>query len=106
MPVRWRAWDAPQFFNFRNYMDFCGGILTDKYVPWVDVVHMFMGEEGPVSADAAGGIYVAEDGRTVPDTINVQYEYPGHWICTYTRVPQAGMQREGIEFCGTQGHLW
>jgi predicted dehydrogenase len=104
-PVRWRPWDPPQFFNFRNYMDFCGGILTDKFVHWVDVVHMFMGEQGPLTADAAGGIYVAKDGRTVPDTLNVHYEYPGNWVCTYTNVSQAGMQREGIEFCGTRGHL-
>jgi predicted dehydrogenase len=104
-PVRWRPWDPPQFFNFRNYMDFCGGILTDKYVHWVDVVHMFMGEQVPLTADAAGGIYVAKDGRTVPDTLSVHYEYAGNWVCTYTNVHQGGVQREGIEFCGTQGHL-
>jgi predicted dehydrogenase len=104
-PVRWRAWDPRQFFNFRNYIDFCGGILTDKYVHWVDVVHMFMGEDGPLNADTAGGIYAAKDGRTVPDTLNVHYEYPGNWVCSYTNVPQAGLQREGIEFCGSQAHL-
>ncbi|HLK65899.1 MAG TPA: Gfo/Idh/MocA family oxidoreductase [Bryobacteraceae bacterium] len=104
-PVRWRPWNPPQFFNFRNYMDFCGGILTDKYVHWVDVVHMFLGEDVPLTADTAGGIYAAKDGRTVPDTLNVHYEYPGNWVCTYTNVPQAGLQREGIEFCGTQAHL-
>jgi len=27
----WREWDPPQYFNFRNYRDFCGGILTDKF---------------------------------------------------------------------------
>jgi predicted dehydrogenase len=104
-PVNWRDWDPKQFFNFRNYMDFCGGILTDKYVHWVDAVHMFMGQDAPVMADAAGGTFIAKDGRTVPDTLNVHYEYPGSWICTYTNVPQAGVAREGIEFCGTDGHL-
>jgi predicted dehydrogenase len=104
-PVRWRAWDPPQYFNFRNYIDFCGGILTDKFVHWVDVVHMFMEQDVPVSADAAGGIYKAKDGRTVPDTLNLHLEYPGNWVCTYSNIPQAGLQREGIEFCGTGGHL-
>jgi len=104
-PVQWRAWDPPQYFNFRNYIDFCGGILTDKFVHWVDVVHMFMEQDGPVSADAAGGIYRAKDGRTVPDTLNLHLEYPGNWVCTYSNTPQAGLQREGIEFCGTGGHL-
>ena len=105
-PVKWRAWDPPQYFNFRNYIDFNGGILTDKFVHWVDVVHMFMGQDGPVSADAAGGIYMAHDGRTVPDTLNVHLEYPGNWICTYSNTPQAKLDREGIEFCGTEGHLF
>jgi predicted dehydrogenase len=104
-PVKWRAWDPPQYFNFRNYIDFCGGMLTDKFVHWVDVVHMFMEQDGPVSADAAGGIYRAKDGRTVPDTLNLHLEYPGNWVCTYSNTPQAGLQREGIEFCGTGGHL-
>jgi predicted dehydrogenase len=104
-PVKWRAWDPPQFFNFRNYIDLNGGIMTDKFVHWVDVVHMFMDQDGPVTADTAGGIYMSHDGRTVPDTLNVHLEYPGNWVCTYSNTPQAGLQREGIEFCGTHGHL-
>src|SRR5262245_1317708 len=104
-PVRWREWDPPQYFNFRNYRDFSGGILTDKFVHWVDTVHMFMEQDGPEAADNIGGIYFAKDGRTVQDTINLHLEYPGAWICTYFNTPQAGLQREGIEFCGTQGHL-
>jgi predicted dehydrogenase len=104
-PVKWRAWDPPQFFNFRNYLDFNGGILTDKFVHWIDVVHMFMEQDGPISADTAGGIYFAKDGRTAPDTLNLHLEYPGNWIVTYFNTPQAGLQREGIEFCGSNGHL-
>jgi predicted dehydrogenase len=103
--VAWRPWDPPQYFNFRNYRDFSGGILTDKFVHWVDAVHMFMEQDGPISADNTGGIFLARDGRTVQDTINLHLEYPGKWICTYFNTPQAGLQREGIEFCGTQGHL-
>lgn len=104
-PAHWRDWDPPQYFNFRNYRDFCGGILTDKFVHWVDVVHMFMDQDGPVSAGNCGGIFAAKDGRTVQDTINLHLEYPGKWICTYFNTPQAGLQREGIEFCGSRGHL-
>jgi predicted dehydrogenase len=101
----WRAWDPPQYFNFRNYRDFSGGILTDKFVHWVDVVHMFMEQDGPISADNTGGLFIAKDGRDVQDTISLHLEYPGRWICTYTNLPQAAFPREGIEFCGTQGHL-
>jgi hypothetical protein len=71
----------------------------------VDVVHMFMDQDGPITADTTGGIFVSHDGRTVPDTLNVHLEYPRNWICTFSNTPQAGLQRDGIEFCGTQGHL-
>ena len=104
-PVRYRPWDPAQYFNFRNYIDLNGGILTDKFVHWVDVVHMFMGQDGPISADTAGGIFNSNDGRTVPDTLNVHLEYPGNWITTYANTPHAGLERECIEFCGSQGHL-
>ncbi len=66
---------------------------------------MFMEQDGPIAADNCGGIFAAKDGRTVQDTINLHLEYPGQWICTYFNTPQAGLQREGIEFCGTRGHL-
>ncbi|HEY7337610.1 MAG TPA: Gfo/Idh/MocA family oxidoreductase [Bryobacteraceae bacterium] len=104
-PVRWREWNPPQFFNFRAYRDFSGGILTDKFVHWVDTVHMFMGEDGPSAANMNGGIWVAKDSRSVPDTLHLQLEYPGNWLCTFTNVATAGMSRVGIEFCGTHGHL-
>jgi len=104
-PVNWRPWNPPQFFNFRNYIDLCGGILTDKYVHWVDVVHMFMDRQVPETTDTAGGLFVATDGRTVPDTLNLHATYPGKFACTFTNVPNAGGPRDGIEFCGTDGHL-
>ena len=104
-PVRWREWNPPQFFNFRNYRDFSGGIMTDKFVHWVDTVHMFMDQDGPTSVNMLGGIYAAKDGRTVPDMIDLQAEYPGNWMCTFTNLASAGQPRAAIEFCGTRGHL-
>ncbi|MFB3827256.1 MAG: Gfo/Idh/MocA family protein, partial [Bryobacteraceae bacterium] len=38
-PVRWREWDPPQYFNFRAYLDFGGGQVTDLFTHWIDVVH-------------------------------------------------------------------
>jgi hypothetical protein len=104
-PVRWRDWNPAQFFNFRNYRDFSGGILTDKFVHWVDTVHMFMEEDGPAVINMLGGAWAAKDRRTVPDTIDLQLEYPGKWLCTFTNLAAAGQARAAIEFCGTHGHL-
>lgn len=104
-PVRWREWNPPQYFNFRNYRDFSGGILTDKFVHWVDTVHMFMEEDGPSMVDMTGGLWVARDGRNVPDVIDVHVQYPGNWMCTFSNLATAGQARAAIEFCGTRGHL-
>jgi len=104
-PVRWREWNPPQYFNFRNYRDFSGGILTDKFVHWVDAVHMFLEEDGPSMIDMAGGLWVAKDGRNVPDVIDLHLQYPGNWICTFSNLAAANESRAAIELRGTRGHL-
>ena len=75
--MKWRDYDPQQFFNWRAYLDFGGGQVTDLFTHWIDVVHMFMGKDVPFAASAAGGVYHYNDGRTAPDTINVLLQYPG-----------------------------
>jgi predicted dehydrogenase len=70
-PVKWRDYDPQQYFNWRAYLDFGGGQVTDLFTHWIDVVHMFLGSDIPTSAVASGGVYAYKDGRTAPDTINV-----------------------------------
>jgi predicted dehydrogenase len=105
-PVRWRDYDPQQFFNWRAYLDFGGGQVTDLFTHWIDVVHMFLGQEVPKSAVAAGGVYNYKDGRTAPDTINVLLEYPSEFTATFEATLAPGIHGEGIEFCGTKGRLW
>ena len=75
-PLKWRDWDPQQYWNWRAYLDFGGGQVTDLFTHWIDVVHMFMGKDIPIAASASGGVYNYKDGRTAPDTINVLLEYP------------------------------
>lgn len=105
-PVKWRDWDPQQYYNWRAYLDFGGGQVTDLFTHWIDVVHMFMGSDIPVSASAAGGIYHYKDGRTAPDTINVLLEYPAQFTATFEATLVPGITGEGVEFCGTQGKLY
>jgi predicted dehydrogenase len=46
-PVKWRDYDPQQYWNFRAYLDFGGGQVTDLFTHWIDVVHMFMGPTFP-----------------------------------------------------------
>lgn len=105
-PVKWREWDPQQYWNWRAYLDFGGGQITDLFTHWIDVVHMFLGQDIPISAVAAGGVYVYKDGRTAPDTINVLLEYPNELTATFEATLAPGIRGAAVEFCGTQGRLW
>jgi predicted dehydrogenase len=105
-PLKWRDWDPQQYYNWRAYLDFGGGQVTDLFTHWIDVVHMFMGSDVPVSASAAGGVYHYKDGRTAPDTINVLLEYPAQFTATFEATLVPGITGAGIEFCGTEGKLY
>jgi predicted dehydrogenase len=105
-PVKWRDWDPQQYWNWRAYLDFGGGQVTDLFTHWIDVVHMFMGADIPISAVAAGGIYQYKDGRTAPDTINVLLEYPQQFTATFEATLVPGITGAGVEFCGTEGKLY
>lgn len=105
-PVKWRDWDPQQYWNFRAYLDFGGGQVTDLFTHWIDVVHMFLDQDNPISAVAAGGVYHYQDGRTAPDTINVVLEYPNDWMSTFEATLAPGLRGAGVEFVGTQGRLF
>jgi predicted dehydrogenase len=105
-PLKWRDWDPQQYWNWRAYLDFGGGQVTDLFTHWLDVVHMFMGVDNPISAQASGGIYHFKDGRTAPDTINVLLQYPSEFTATFEATLVPGITGAAQEFCGTQGRLW
>lgn len=105
-PLKWRDYDPQQYFNWRAYLDFGGGQVTDLFTHWIDVVHMFLGSEIPSSAVASGGIYAYKDGRTAPDTINVLLEYPTPFTATFEATLVPGITGAALEFCGTEGRLW
>ena len=105
-PLKWRDWDPQQYWNWRAYLDFGGGQVTDLFTHWIDVVHMFMGQDNPISASAAGGVYHYKDGRTAPDTINVLLEYPSQFTATFEATLAPGVTGAALELCGTEGRLW
>jgi len=105
-PVKWRDYDPQQYWNFRAYLDFGGGQVTDLFTHWIDVVHMFMDQDNPTAATASGGVYNYKDGRTAPDTITVALEYPAEWTATFEATLAPGIKGAAVEMCGTRGRLW
>jgi predicted dehydrogenase len=105
-PLKWRDWDPQQYWNWRAYLDFGGGQVTDLFTHWIDVVHMFTGQDIPCAAVASGGVYNYKDGRTAPDTINVLLKYPGEMTATFEATLVPGITGAAVEFAGTQGRLY
>ncbi|HWQ36267.1 MAG TPA: Gfo/Idh/MocA family oxidoreductase [Blastocatellia bacterium] len=105
-PARYRPFNAHQFYNWRAYFDFGGGQITDLFTHWIDVVHWYLGDDLPVAATAAGGVYHYKDGRTAPDTISIQLEYPKEWLATFEATLVPGGRGAAIEFMGTGGRLY
>jgi len=105
-PAKYREFDAHQFYNWRAYLDFGGGQITDLFTHWIDVVHWFVGEDLPMAATAAGGVFAYPDGRTAPDTISIQLEYPNKWIATFDATLVPGARGAALELMGTNGRLY
>ena len=104
--VKYRDWVPGQYLNFRAFLDFNGGKMTDFGHHWMDAVHMYMGERAPHSAVFAGGIfYPRNDGRTAPDTCNALFEYDGFSVLFQSNAYGAGNEY-GITFYGDQGKLF
>jgi len=110
--VKYRDWNPAQYLDFRAFLDFGGGKLTDFGAHWIDVVHMFMDTEAvhndaPLSAVAAGGVYYDfHDGRTAPDTISALYEYPGGFSVSFTSLAIDNGPEYKVEFLGSGGRLF
>lgn len=103
-PVRYRDWVPGQYLNFRAFLDFNGGKMTDFGHHWMDVVHMYMGERAPRSAVFAGGIYFdLKDGRTAPDTCNALFEYEGFSVLFQSNTYGG---EYGVTFYGDKGKLF
>jgi predicted dehydrogenase len=105
-PVSYRDWNPGQYLNFRAFLDFNGGKMTDFGHHWLDVVHMYMGERAPNSVVFAGGIYYDQhDGRTAPDTCNALFEYDGFSVLFQSNA-YAVAPEYGITFYGDKGKLF
>jgi predicted dehydrogenase len=103
-PVKYRDWVPGQYLNFRAFLDFNGGKLTDFGHHWMDAVHMYMGEHPPKSAVFAGGIFFDfHDGRTAPDTCNALFEYDGFSVLFQSNTYES---EYGITFHGDKGRLF
>ncbi len=75
-PAPKRPWDPRRFFEWRCYRDYSGGVATDLFVHRLTRILKACGLTYPSRVAGIGGIYVWDDGRELPDNIEVLLEYP------------------------------
>ena len=93
---------------FRWFFDYAGGMMSDWGVHLNDIVLWALNDQAPKAVYTNGGIWTTEDDRDTPDTLQVNYEFPGCAL-TYSMRKGNGLPLNGhdygILFCGTDGSM-
>jgi len=75
-PAPEHEFSLERFFRWRCWWDYSTGLSGDLFTHEYDAMNQILGLGIPHSAIASGGIYYFKDGRTVPDVLQMTFEYP------------------------------
>lgn len=113
----WDMWLGPRAFRpyqyniapykFRWWKDYSSQ-MGNWGVHYMDVIRWMMGERAPVAVSAVGGKYTVDDDRTIPDTMDVIYEFASGALITFSIYEGSGgglFQSGEVELRGTKGTL-
>jgi len=102
------AFDANKFINWRLFWEFSGGNVTENMVHQIAWIMSAMNLPLPDAAVMMGGIYSEKDGRQVPDTIAVTFEFPNDltvlWQSTFSN-SRFGLGERFLGSDGTVEHI-
>lgn len=113
----WDMWLGPRAFrpyqynicpyNFRWWSDYSSQ-MGNWGVHYMDVIRWLMGEKAPVAISALGGKYALDDDRTIPDTMQVSFEFASGALINFSifEASSGGLFQSGeVELRGTLGTL-
>ena len=89
-----------RFFRWRCWYDYGTGLSGDLLSHEYDALNQIMNLGIPKSAVASGGVYFFKDGRDVPDTFQVVYEYPDRDLTVVYSATLASGRGRGKVFMG------
>ncbi len=114
----WDMWLGPRSFRpyqyniapyrFRWWKDYSSQ-MANWGVHYLDLIRWLIGEQAPRAVTAVGGKYILQDDRTIPDTMEVTFEFPSGAVAIFGVYEAAGgkMFPYGeVEFRGTLANLY
>jgi predicted dehydrogenase len=75
-PAPLHEWDPHRYYEWRCYSDYSGGVATDLFVHRLTRLIKACGLQFPERVVGMGGIYTWNDGRDLPDSLELLAEYP------------------------------
>lgn len=81
--IRGKSFNAREYQNWYGYRDYSLGPQTNLMVHFIDAMHFTTGATFPKRVVALGGTYRWKEQYTVPDSIEVSFEYPEGFLVRY-----------------------
>ena len=100
-----RAFDAYKFINWRLFWEFSGGNVTENMVHQIAWIMTALDLPVPTAACMSGGIFSEKDGREVPDTIAVTFEFPSDVVVTWQSTFSNSLYGLGERLLGSDGTI-
>ena len=79
-----RAFDANRFIHWRYFWDYSGGNVSENMSQQLAFWYRALQLQIPKSATMSGGIYLWNDGRETPDTMDVSLEQPEQMLVSWS----------------------
>ncbi|HNV50021.1 MAG TPA: Gfo/Idh/MocA family oxidoreductase [Bacteroidales bacterium] len=104
-PAPWHEFSLERFFRWRCWWDYSTGLSGDLFTHEYDALNQILGLGIPHSATASGGIYYYKDGRTVPDVLNMAFEYPNRELTLLYSATLASEKERGKVIMGHDAYM-
>jgi predicted dehydrogenase len=104
-PAPAHEFSLERFFRWRCWWDYSTGLTGDLFTHEYDAINQVMDIGIPHSAIASGGVYFFKDGRTVPDILQVSYEYPDHDLNLHYNASLASSRQRNKTFFGHDANM-
>jgi len=100
-----RAFDAYKFINWRLFWEFSGGNITENMVHQISWIMTALDLPLPSAAYMSGGVFSEKDGRQVPDTIAVTFDFPGDIVVAWQSTFSNNRYGLGERILGSDGAI-